>query len=363
MEQSRSLGGEQVLRTSTLIRDRPERGEEQEVLWGESDGPSSTPLRDSLWYDEEARHDFLSIWGNCIYSHHVEPRVKMYVPREESFPIPLKFFDVMLEKNINDKRNVDGERELSDTWTSFTRFTVYGKTLWRRSGSKNILLNPGSHKIHCVEWKPPDGYNWSGGRLTRKQTTSRSDTLWPETLEDKCDASKRKEKQKCAIEKPKFDNARILRGIYFINPDDEEYKDIMKNTRWMLEIPMPAATPCKLQRDKYRETSRVEKNRKTNTLVWLRPTNLWGIAWKDFLTRIMKIILQEKGWIHWVTAIWAQIYSYASSNDNTRCKGSTRERTGKTRENTGMAADESQKTRRRWSLKQGKKVEKFILRP
>ena len=75
----------------------------------------------------------------------------MYVPREESFPVPLKFFDVMLEKNINDKRNVDGERELSDTWTSFTRFTVYGKTLWRRSGSKNILLNPGSHKIHCVE--------------------------------------------------------------------------------------------------------------------------------------------------------------------------------------------------------------------
>ena len=34
-------GGDQVLRTSTLIRDRPERGEQPEVLRGESDGLSS----------------------------------------------------------------------------------------------------------------------------------------------------------------------------------------------------------------------------------------------------------------------------------------------------------------------------------
>ena len=31
------------------------------------------------------------------------------------------------------------------------------------------------------------------------------------------------------IEKPKLDNAKS--GICFIDPDDEEYKDIMKNTR------------------------------------------------------------------------------------------------------------------------------------
>ena len=37
-------GGDQVLRTSTLIRDRPDRGEDQGNLLGESDGSSSTPL-------------------------------------------------------------------------------------------------------------------------------------------------------------------------------------------------------------------------------------------------------------------------------------------------------------------------------
>ena len=41
-------GGDQVLRTSTLIRDRPDGREEQGNLLGESDGPSSTPFQDSM---------------------------------------------------------------------------------------------------------------------------------------------------------------------------------------------------------------------------------------------------------------------------------------------------------------------------
>ena len=51
-----------------------------------------------------------------FYRHHVEPRVKLYVPREASFSIPLTdidvtratgaSLDVMLEKNINDHWNV-----------------------------------------------------------------------------------------------------------------------------------------------------------------------------------------------------------------------------------------------------------------
>ena len=65
-------GGDQVLRTSTLIRDRRDRGEEQGNLQGESDRSSSTPLRDSSWYDGEARNDFWSIPDNFIYRHHVE---------------------------------------------------------------------------------------------------------------------------------------------------------------------------------------------------------------------------------------------------------------------------------------------------
>ena len=111
------IGGEQVLRTSTLVRDSHERGEEQGNLQGESDGSCSTPLRDSSWYDGEAKNDLWSFLGYFIYRHHVEPRVKLYVPREESFPVPLKYFDVtrttdtsldaMLEKNIESRLQRD----------------------------------------------------------------------------------------------------------------------------------------------------------------------------------------------------------------------------------------------------------------
>ena len=55
-------------------------------------------------------------------------------------------------------------------------------------------------------------------------------------------ASKHKEKQEWAIEKPVLDNARRLRGIYFIDPEDERSKLIMKNARRKSETLMPAAS-------------------------------------------------------------------------------------------------------------------------
>ena len=84
------------MRTPTLTRERPERGEEQEILHGKSDEPDSpTQLQnDSTRDDEEAKSDFWTITGEFIYRHHVELGVKLYVPREESFPIPLKYIDV-----------------------------------------------------------------------------------------------------------------------------------------------------------------------------------------------------------------------------------------------------------------------------
>ena len=92
--------------------------------------------------------------GNFICRHHVETRANLYSPREESFPIPLKYIDVsrttitnldvMQERRIDDYWNIGGSRDLSDPWTGFTQFTL-------------------------VEEKAPDGYMWSGVRLTRKQ--------------------------------------------------------------------------------------------------------------------------------------------------------------------------------------------------
>ena len=101
----------------------------------------------------EAINDFWSMSGSFIYRHHVEPRVKLYSPREESFPIPLKYIDVTRtthtnldvkqEERIDDYWNIDGSRDLSDPWTGCTQFAL-------------------------LDEKAPDGYTWSWGGIDEK---------------------------------------------------------------------------------------------------------------------------------------------------------------------------------------------------
>ena len=84
------LGGDQDLRTSTLVRHRPIQGESNIDFLGESEG-SLPPPQDSFPDAGEAINDFWSMSGNFIYRHYFGPRVKLYSPKEESFPIPLKY--------------------------------------------------------------------------------------------------------------------------------------------------------------------------------------------------------------------------------------------------------------------------------
>ena len=173
-------GGDQELRASTLIRPRPIQGDGHVDFLGESEG-SLPQHQDSFPDAGEAMNDFWSMSGSFIYRHHVEPRVKLYSPRKESFPIQLKYIDVSRttytnldvkqEKRIDDYWNIDVSSDLSDYWTGFTQFTL-------------------------LEEKAPDVYTWSGRILTRKQLTSRPDHLWPELWKKMGKNAKLKEKQK-----------------------------------------------------------------------------------------------------------------------------------------------------------------------
>ena len=58
--------------------------------------------------------------------------------------------------------------------------------------------------------------------------------------------AKLKEKQKWSHEKPKLDNARRLQRIYFIDPEDTEFKETIKNARKKLETSVAPAMPCKI---------------------------------------------------------------------------------------------------------------------
>ena len=60
--------------------------------------------------------------------------------------------------------------------------------------------------------------------------------------------AKLKEKQKWSHEKLYLENARKLRGIYFIDPEDKEFKETTKNARKKLETPVAPAMPCKIMK-------------------------------------------------------------------------------------------------------------------
>ena len=109
-----------------------------------------------------------------------------------------------------------------------------------------------SHEHVCVphntllDEKALDGYMWSGWRLTRKQLTFRPDHLCPEQWKSMEKHAKLKEKQKWSDEKLHLENARKLRGIYFIDPEDTEFKETIKNARKKLETSV--AMPCKIMK-------------------------------------------------------------------------------------------------------------------
>ena len=148
------------------MRDHPVRGEEPSGdLRGSSD--KSQPL-----------DDFWSIEGNYIYRHHVEPRVQLCVPKEETFPIPLRYIDVvrtthttldlLQESRIDDQWNTGSNRNISGPWTGFSQFTI-------------------------LKEKPLDENMWSGVRLTKIHATTRLDQLWPEIWSSMSKAAQRNE--------------------------------------------------------------------------------------------------------------------------------------------------------------------------
>ena len=84
--------------------------------------------------------------------------------------------EVLQERRIDDSWNIDGSRDLSDPWTGFKQFTL-------------------------LEEKPPDGYMWSGERLTKLQVTTRPDQFMARALEKMGTNAKLKERSKWSNEK------------------------------------------------------------------------------------------------------------------------------------------------------------------
>ena len=105
------------------------------------------------------------------------------------------------------------------------------------------------------------------------------------------EAAQRKEKQKWTIEKPKLDNVRRLRSIYFIDPADAQFKEtILKRTR---KVGSSDASSRTLQKP-----AALLAFARQNTLALLRPMNLRESVWKELYIKIMKTTWQGKESTH-----------------------------------------------------------------
>ena len=113
--------------------------------------------------------------------------------------------------------------------------------------------------------------------------------------------AKLKEKQKWSEEKLHLENARKLRGIYFIDPEDTEFKETIKNARKKLETSVAPAMPCKIME----KLGVVHPTKlKQDLRVFWKLMNLHDCVWEIQYRIIMKTILQEKETIHCSTTIW-----------------------------------------------------------
>ena len=263
----RISGGARRLRTSTLIRDRPERGEEKEVLRGKSDGLSSpSPLQDDSTLDDaEARYDFWSIAGDFICRHHVEPRVEQYVPREESFLIPMKYIDVT--RNTHTSLDVMMEKILMIIGT---------------------LMAKENYQMHGRVSQ--DSFCWMKGHLTDiRGVVGETDEETNDLKTRQCVAGYVKahvwlhRNAKKSKNEPSRNPNSIMPEDYvvffFIEPDDEEFKRTMKTARRKLEIPMPAAMLCK-----------TKKNAEKPSAIWgtQDPICLYCRSWRIYVNSIGK---------------------------------------------------------------------------
>ena len=139
-------------------------------------------------------------------------------------------------------------------------------------------------------------------------------------------------------------NARKLRGIYFIDPEDKEFKETIKNARKKLETSVAPAMPCKIMKKncgsggsnkiKTKLACILEADESTR----MRMGNSELSNHEDHIAGKGDNSLQPQ-------QLGSQIYSYASSNENSGSKSSSGQGMGKIGENFGVELDQSQKVR------------------
>ena len=192
----------------------------------------------------------------------------------------------MQEKRIDDYWNVDSNRSLSDSWKGFTKFTP----LTKKSPSDFCGL----------------GGDWQKFKRLRDQIMY----VWPEVWSKIGKAAQNREQQEWKREKPKLDNTRRLRGIYFIDPGDEETRKPFKIRGESWNCLMPCKKEIILVPGNWlRRWLHLTRFQRPSMVVLWNPTNPQGNEWNLLVLKNTKITLQVKGLLDDPLQFGSQVYS------------------------------------------------------
>ena len=136
------------------------------------------------------------------------------------------------------------------------------------------------------------------------------------------------------------ENARKLRGIYFIDPEDKEFKETIKNARKKLETSVAPAMPCKIMKNCGSGGSDKNKTKlacilEANESTRMRMGNSIPPNHEDHIAGKGENSLQQKNLVHKVIPMPQAMKIPAAK--------AALERNGKNGENFGVELDESQK--------------------
>ena len=148
--------------------------------------------------------------------------------------------------------------------------------------------------------------------------------------------AKLKEKEKWSHKKLYIDNARRLRGICFIDPED---KETIKNALKNMETPVAPAMSCKIM--KIVGVMHPTKSKQNSRVFW-KPVNLQDCVWENHCRTIMKTILHEKETIHYSIIIWYTKFPMPQAFKIPTAK-TVVDKEWETWRNFGVEPDESQK--------------------
>ena len=246
---------------------------------------------------------FLSTTGDFIFRHHVEPRVKLYIPREESFPY---------------------STEINWRYHNYTYVTGcdVGETNWwiQECGWRKTIIwcMDRVHKVHFYSTKGHlKDTNCQGRDLKRKQTTCRLDNVCPEMWKHMSDASKRKEKQKWAMCPVK-----LWKRIVGVMDPTKQKQDL-----------------C----------------------VFWKPVNPPDCVCKNLYQIVMKAVVQEKETIHCSITLWFTNWFQCLKQWRYPQQKQQWIKNGRDWKRFRRGTWQKSETNQRWSMKQGRRARKFIL--